>query len=66
MSNDYMYGYTAAEILARSETKQGYDHQPDAKESFAGSFWISNKIYHQWVNIFFLKITCFKKIIMKF
>jgi len=34
MSDDYMYGYTAAEILSRSETKEGYGLKLDDKESF--------------------------------
>lgn len=34
MNDEYMYGYTAAEILSRSETKEGYGLNPDDKESF--------------------------------
>jgi len=36
MNNDYMYGYTAAEILSRSETKEGYGLKLDDKESLNG------------------------------
>merc|ERR1719499_768393 len=34
MTDEYMYGYTAAEILSRSETADGHAFKPDNKESF--------------------------------
>lgn len=35
MTDEYMYGYTAAEILSRSETSDGHEFKPDDKESFS-------------------------------
>ena len=38
MTETYMYGYSAEEILSRSETKDGYGHEHDQKETFQA--WI--------------------------
>lgn len=45
MNDEYMYGYTAAEILSRSETKEGYGHKPDAKETFNVMIGAKGKFY---------------------